>query len=118
MDAFWGLETSTVLGKFGRLRQDYFGSIKVLSIRIPVATIFTSEVRHRVIMVCEIQTLDDLKRRVKRQDQLQWDSMRMTPTWYNNSWEAGVVSSEAGDIYSSNDKKVYTSAATKASIWF
>ena len=32
--------------------------------------------------VCVLQNLYALRRKVKWQDQLQWDSMRSTATWY------------------------------------
>ena len=58
-------------------------------------------------MVCALQTLDALRRKVKWQYQLQWDSMRGTPTWYNNAWEAVEGSYQVGYIYSLNENKVY-----------
>ena len=69
-------------------------------------------------MGCEIQTLDDSRIKWKCQDRLQWDLMLWALTWYNNSWEAGAGYLVAGAIYSENDKKVYESTATTASIWF
>ena len=80
LDAFWSRETSTVSVNFRRLRRDYFESAKVLSIRIPVPVIGTNKFRDRVGMGCAIQNLDTSKRKGKWQDQLQWDSMRRTPT--------------------------------------
>ena len=50
-----------------------------------------------------------LRKKRKFHDQLQWDSIHRTPTWYNNTWEAGVGFYEAGAIYLSNDNKVYDS---------
>ena len=43
--------------------------------------------------------------------------MRRTPTWYNNAWEAGAGSLEAGAVYSEKDKEVYESTAPTASRW-
>ena len=57
----------------------------VLIIRRPVPIIGTNEVRDQVGMVCVLQTLDALRRKVKFQDQLQWESMNRTSTWYNNA---------------------------------
>ena len=79
----------------------------VLRIRIPVPIIGTNEVRDIVRIVCELHTLDALRRKIKWHDHLQWDSMDKTPTWYNNSWEAREEYYEAGAIYSSNENKVY-----------
>ena len=84
LDAFWSRETSTVLGKFRRLISDYFDSAEALIIKRAVTIIGTNKVRDRVGMVCEIQNLDASRIKGKWQDQLQWDSMRRTPTWYNN----------------------------------
>ena len=63
-----------------------------------MTTIGRNEVRDTFGMGYAIQTLDDLRRKGKWQDKLQWDSMRRNPTCYNNAWEAGLGSSEAGDI--------------------
>ena len=78
----------------------------------------TDEVRDIVGMGCALQILDALRRKGKWQCQLQWDSMCRTHTWYNNAWEAGSDSSEAGAIYSENVKNVYESTTTMESIWF
>ena len=85
---------------FKRIRRDYFDSAEALIIRRPVPIIGTNKVRGRVGMRCAIQTLDALRRKGKWQDKLQWDLMRQTTTLYNNAWEAGAGSLEAGDIYS------------------
>ena len=100
LDDFWSQETSAVSVNLRRLRRDYFESVKALSIRRVVPIIINNEVRDKVGMGCELQTLYALWRQIKLQDQLQWDSMRRTPTWYNNEWEAGAGSSETGSIYS------------------
>ena len=118
LDAFLSQETSMVSGNFRRLRREYFDSSKALSTRIPVPIIGTNKVRYRVGMGCTIQTLDALRRKGKCQDQLQWDSMRRTPTWYNNAWEAAAGSLEAGAIYSENGKNVYESNYPTSSRWF
>ena len=118
LDAFWSRETSTVSGNSRRLRREYFDSAKALIIRRPVPIIGTDKVRDIFGMGCAIQTLEAWRRKVKLQDQLQWDSMRRTPTWYTNEWEAGAGSLEAGDIYSENEKKVYESTAPTAGRWF
>ena len=117
LDAFWSRDTSTVPGNFRRLRRYYFDSAEALSIRRPVHIINTDKVRDRVGMGCEIETLDASQRKGKWQDQLQWDLMLRTPTWYNNAWEAGAGSLEAGAIYSANERNVYDSTAPTASIW-
>ena len=80
MDYFESRETSTVLGKFRRLRRDYFDSVKVLRIIIPVPIIVTNEVKDRVGVVCAPHTLDALRRKWKWKYQIQWESMRRTPT--------------------------------------
>ena len=73
MYAFWSLETSMVSGNFRRLRRNYFGSVKAISIRIPVPIIGTDEFRDIVGMGCALQNMDALRRKGKWQDQLQWD---------------------------------------------
>ena len=78
-------KTRTVSGNFRRLRKDYFNSIKVLSIRIPVPIIGTNVVRYWLGIVCALQTLDSLRKKLKWQYQLQCYSMHWTPTWYNSA---------------------------------
>ena len=90
----------------------------VLSIRRPVPIIFTNEVRDRVCMVCEIQTLYDSRIKGKCKDPLQWDSMRRNPTRYNNAREVVEGSYDTRSIYSSNQRKVYASTATMESRCF
>ena len=109
LNAFWSRETSTILGNFRRLRRDYFDSADALRIRRPVPIIGTDKVRDRVVMESAIRNLDALQIKGKCQYHLQWNSMRRTPTCYNNAWEAGAGSFEAGAIYSENEKKVYES---------
>ena len=118
MDAFWGRETSTVLGNFRRLRRDYSDPVEALSTIRPVPIIGTDEVRYIVGMGRVLQTLEALQRKGNWQYQLQWDLVRRTPTWYTNAWEATEGSSEAGAIYSENEIKLYESTAPTASIWF
>ena len=118
LDAFWSRETSTVLGNFRRLIRYYFDSVEAIIIIIPVPIIGTNEIRDIVGMGCEIHTLDAMSRKGKWQDQLQWDSMCRTPTWYNNTWEEGAGSSEAGTIYSANVKNVHESTSPTEIIWF
>ena len=61
--------------------------------------------------------MDDSRISGKWKYLLQWDSMCRTPTWYNNTWEAGEGSYEVGVIYLSNEKKVYESTAPIARKW-
>ena len=111
MDAFWSQETSRVSRKF-------IDSAKALSIRRPVPIIVANKFRDRVGMGCAIHNLEASRRKEKCKDQIQWYSMRRTPTWYKNAWEAGAGSLEAGAIYSENYKNVYESTAPTASICF
>ena len=118
LGAFWSQETSTVSGNVRILRREYFDSSEVLSIIITVPIIGTNKVRDRVRMGCAIQNMDASCRKGKWQDQLQWYLMQQTLTWFNNAWEVGAGSSEAGDIYSENDKNLYESTAPTACRWF
>ena len=80
--------------------------------------IVTDKFRDRVGMGFSIHTLDTSRRKGKWRDQLQWDSMRRNPTWYNNAWEAVSGYLEARAICSENDKNVYESTSPIASRWF
>ena len=85
LNAFWSQETSMVSGNIRILKRDYFDSAEALSIRILVPIIGTNKVKDIVGMVCAIQTMEASQRKGKWQYQLQWDSMRRTPTWYKNA---------------------------------
>ena len=74
--------------------------------------------KHSIGKIQTIQNLDASRRKGKWQDQLQWDYMLQTPTWYKNAWEAGAGSLETRAIYSVNVKNVYDSTAPTASIQF
>ena len=78
----------------------------------------TNKVRDIVGIGCAIQNMENLRRKGKWQDQIQWYSIIRTTTWYNNAWEAGAGSLGAGAIYSANEKNVYESTDSTASRWF
>ena len=80
LDAFFNRETSTDSGNFRRLKRDYFGSVEALSIKIPVHIIGTNEFKDKFGIGCTLHNMDASRRKGKWQDQLQWDSMRRTPT--------------------------------------
>ena len=117
LDAMWSRETSTVSGNFRRLQRDYNDSMEVFSIKKPMPVIGTNEVKDRVGMRITLMTLNSSLRIGRYLDTIQWDTMRKTPTWWTNAFEAGEEYGE-GAIYSSNDKKVYESTAPTASRWF
>ena len=114
LDAMWNRETSTVSGNFWRLQQDYHDSMEVFSIKKPMPVIGTDDVKDRVGMGITLMTLNSSLRMGRYLDTIQWDTMRKTPTWWTNAFEAGEEYGE-GAIYSSNDKKVYESTAPAAS---
>ncbi len=117
LDAMWSRETSTVSGNLNRMRRDYHDGIPLLSIKEPMPVLGTDKMKDRVGMGVAIMTLNASLRKGKYADHLQWDSMRRTPTWYNNVFEAGEMYGE-GTIYSSQDKRVHGSEASTVGRWF
>ena len=117
LDAMWSRETSTVSANLTRLRRDYTDAMEVLSLGDPLPILGTNDLEDRVGMACACITLNASNRVGRHQRTIQWDTMRKTPTWYSNAYEAGEgYGTEA--IYSNNDKKVYASSAPTASRWF
>ena len=70
--------------QFRKISGDLEETILTPPRRLAFPIIGTDKVRDRVGMGCTIHTLVDLQRKCKWQDQIQWDSMRWTTTWYKN----------------------------------
>ena len=104
LDTTWSRETSTVSGNCWRLQRDYRDLIGAFSIKEPMPVIGTNEVRE-VGMGITLMTPNASLRMGQYLDTIQWDTMRKTPTWCTNTFEAGEEYGE-GAIYSNNDKKV------------
>ncbi|KAL7530331.1 hypothetical protein ACHAXR_005038 [Thalassiosira sp. AJA248-18] len=117
LDAMWSRETSTVSSNLSRLQQDYRESMHVFSMEDPLPVLGHDDVKDRAGMKCALFTLNASLRTGRYADHLQWDSMRKTPTWYNNAYEAGEEASESA-VFAAYDKKMYVSEAPTSSKWF
>ena len=117
LDAFWSRETSTVSGNFRRLQRDYFDITSKVHIRDLLPVLGSDKVEDRVGMKVVVTTLNTSTRAGKYQATIQWDTMRDTPTCFNNAYKAGEGYG-TGEIYSSNEKKVYESSNSTSGRWF
>ena len=117
LDAMWGRETSTVSGNLSRLKRDYREAMYKLSIAHPLPQLGNDTVEDRVGMTCALITLNASMRTGTYTKHLQWDTMRRTPTWYNNSFAASEGTT-AGSIWSGDERKLYGTSAPTASKWF
>jgi hypothetical protein len=106
LDGMWSRETSTVRGNLNRMRLDYHDAVPFVPIRDLIPPHGSDKVEDRIGMGIAITTLNASLRKGRYADHLQWESMRRTPTWYGNLWEAG--SNYGGlSIFSNQDKKIY-----------
>ena len=117
LDACWSRETSTVAGNLNRMRRDYRDAVPYLPIREPLPPLGVNVVEDRVGMRVVWMSLMASLRKGNYADHLQWDSVRKTPTWFNNIWDAG--SNHIGtSMFTSFDKKVFETTSPTQSKWF
>ena len=114
LDVMMNMETSAVLDIFWRLQGDYQDSTPSFRIKRPVSVIRTNKVKDKVCMRVALIALNTSLHADKYTENIQYDMMGKTPTWYTNVFEAGEEY-RAGEIYSSNGKKVYEASAPAAS---
>ena len=117
LDAMWSRETSTVTANLGRMRRDYHDAVPFMPLVGLIPSQGTHKVEDRVGMGIAVASLNASLRKGKYTDHLQWDSMRKTPTWYTNLWEAGS-NYQGSAIFSNQDKKVYESNCPTSGRWF
>ena len=117
LDAMWSRETSTVSNNLSRLKLDYRDAMQVFSFEDPLPRLGHDDVKDRVGMKCAIMTLNASLRKGKYTGNLQWASMRKTPTWFENVFGAGEMSPELS-VFASDEKKLYASDSPLASKWF
>lgn len=117
LDAFWSREASTVSGNLNRLRLDLHLGGRLLSVRYVLPRMGSDTLEDRVGMGLAVYTLQASLRVGRYTNHLQWDSMRKTPTWYSNAFEAGE-GFMGGSVYAKDEKKLYTTQCPSASRWF
>jgi len=117
LDAFWSRESSTVEGNLRRLRLDYNDASSALSVLNPLPTLGNPTMKDRVGMGMAIYTLHSSLRQGKYTTNLQWDSMRKTPTWYANAFGAGSEYSN-GAVLAKDEKKLFITECPTAGWWF
>lgn len=84
LDTMMNMETSTVLDNFQRLQGNYQDSTPSFCIKRPIPVIRTNKVKDRVGMRVALIALNTSLHADKYTDNIQWDMMRKTPTWYIN----------------------------------
>ena len=117
LDAFWSRESSTVEGNLRRMRIDYADASLALSVLTPLPTLGNPFMKDRVGMAMAIYTLHTSLRQGKYTTNLQWDSMRKTPTWYANAFGAGADYNN-GAVLAKDEKKLFITECPTAGWWF
>jgi len=117
LDAFWSRESSTVEGNLRRMRLDYTDASAALSVMNPLPRLGNSAMVDRVGMGMAIYTLHSSLRQGKYTTNLQWDSMRKTPTWYANAFGAGS-DYNTGSTLAKDEKKLFVTQCPTSGWWF
>ena len=117
LDAMWSREPSTVIGNLNRMRLDVGDAVPFMPIKDPIPSLGRDDVSDKMGMRVAILTLHASLRQGRYTNHLQWDSMRKTPTWWANIFEAGEGYGE-GALFSAMDKKVYESKSPIGGRWF
>ena len=89
LDALWARETSTVKANWSRARADYLAVRNTLSIRDFMPVLGYEKVEDRVGMAPALMTIITSLRAGVNAENVQWDTMRKTTTWYGNAYNAG-----------------------------
>lgn len=117
LDRFWARETSTVKSNLSRMRRDYLETMSTTSVVDFLPELGNPLVRDRVGMKIALATLNASLRAGKNTENVQWDTVRQTPTWYRHMYDTGVnygVSAVLGGA----TKKSLTSTCPTVGDWF
>ena len=89
MDAMLAKESSTVQTNLSRIIRDHCDMTSRVYIAAPLPVMGNERVVDQVGMKVVIMTFLALLRKGRYTQNLQWDSMQKTPTWYGNIYDAG-----------------------------
>lgn len=117
LDAMWSKEKDTVEGNWRRMRLDLKNALPKLSVGPLFPKMGNPEVEDKVGMNIAVITLNTSLRPGKHAGNIQWDSMRKTPTWYAHAHQS-IVGGEEESIYAADNKKMYATSCPTRSRWF
>ena len=117
LDALWGREPSTVKANLNRMLRDHRDAMSMVNISNPLPVMGNPRMADRVGMKAAVMTLVSSLRKGRYTKNLQWDSMRKTPTWYGSLYDAGSGYVNES-VIGREDKKQYVSDAPTGGKWF
>ena len=90
LDAFWAREKSTVASNLARMRRDFLETMTTTSILGLMPQRGNPLLQDRVGMKAAIATLNASLRVGKHTTNVQWDTVRKTPTWIRHLHDTGL----------------------------
>ena len=117
LDAFWSRETSTVTGNLQRMRRDFLETMTTMSIAGLMPERGNPLLHDRIGMKAAIATLVASLRAGRNTANVQWDTVRKTPTWIRHLHDSGLgYHPEA--LMGGTVKKTTMSSCPTVGVWF
>lgn len=117
LDRLWARETSTVKANLSRMRRDYLETLSTTSIVGLLPELGNPRLKDRVGMKIAISTLNASLREGRNTENVQWDTVRKTPTWYRHMYDTGVNYATTA-VLGGATKKSLTSTCPTVGDWF
>ena len=117
LDAMWSREPNTVKANLSRLRQDYIECVSIFPFPHPIPDMANHQMEDRVGMKSAVWTLEVSRRGGKNAANVQWGTVRKTPTWMGNLHDAGANYSN-DSIAGGDTAKKYISDSPVGGKWF
>jgi len=119
LDAMWSRETETVTQNFARMKRDLKDALTKLTLSLDslFPEMGNPEMKDKVGMGLALITLNSSLRAGRNADTIQWDTMRKTPGWFFQVWEA-TTGGEEVSIFAADNKKMYETDCITRSRWF
>jgi hypothetical protein len=119
LDVMWAREPDTVAGNWARAKRDYITAVNHLSLRTEslLPLLGNPTVTDRVGMGVVILTVVTSIQAGINSSNIQYDTMRKTPTWYGNAFDAGSEYT-CDTVVGLDQKKQYLSSSHTFGKWF
>jgi hypothetical protein len=119
LDVMWAREPDTVARNWARAKRDYITAVNHLSLRteLLLPVLGNPTVTDRVGMGVAILTVVTLLRAGINSSNIQCSTMRKTPTWYGNAFDAGSEYT-CNTVVGLDQKKEYLSSSHTLGKWF
>ena len=117
LDALWSRSSRTVKANLARIVKDCQASELAFGLTDYLPQLGWPLLEDRVGMGIAIVTLNASLRPGKYTGNLQYDSMRRTPTWFRNVFTAGA-GYNVDTLYAQDEKKVHATTCVTAGEWF